>query len=200
MNLNYIHVSSLFGDPLSEEKMGELALALSKRAALCGRVSEINAIKNIQKRAESLAGLYLLSLFEGLPSGELKRTEQGRPFFAGAKDFDFNISHSEGLAVCVTDTGRVGADVERLRPIKDALGLAARYFSPSERELIEKSEDKSEAFLRAWTKSEAYAKYTGEGLANTLGTPDFSESIEFCEKTLFVNGEAYLVCICKKVN
>jgi 4'-phosphopantetheinyl transferase len=63
-------------------------------------------------------------------------TRQGKPSLAGLPENDrlhFNLAHSEDLAVfAVCRVCPVGVDVERLRTLKDAEGVAERFFSPRE--------------------------------------------------------------------
>ena len=60
---------------------------------------------------------------------------------------------------------RIGIDAENLdRPDLSNLDtLAVRWFSQNEQKIFCDSPSK-ETFLRIWTRKEAYAKYTGEGL------------------------------------
>jgi 4'-phosphopantetheinyl transferase len=101
----------------------------------------------------------------------LDTDEWGRPRLApgswGAGELDFNVSHSEALAViAVTQAGPVGIDVEVPRPLPDARALAARFFSPRERRALQPMEGEAlmRAFLSCWTRKEALLKSTGVGL------------------------------------
>lgn len=87
----------------------------------------------------------------------------------------FNLSHSAGWAMfALAWDCEVGIDLEsttRLKRDVDGLaGLAARVLSASEltiwQALPETARDA--AFLRAWTRKEAYAKATGQGLLEEL--------------------------------
>jgi 4'-phosphopantetheinyl transferase len=87
----------------------------------------------------------------------------------------FNLSHSAGWAMFALAWDReVGIDLEsatRLKRDVDGLaGLAARVLSAPElaiwQALPETARDA--AFLRAWTRKEAYAKATGRGLLEEL--------------------------------
>ncbi len=61
----------------------------------------------------------------------------------------------------------MGIDLEYLTDKKDLLGLAKRFFTNKEYEIISSlAKDKqNEAFYRAWTRKEAYLKATGEGIS-----------------------------------
>lgn len=89
----------------------------------------------------------------------------GKPYLDGGPSF--NLSHSRSWAlVGVAPHGRVGVDVEDLRPLSDLDGLAASTLHPHELEEIRSLslEDRQRCFFRAWTRKEALSKATGAGL------------------------------------
>jgi 4'-phosphopantetheinyl transferase len=95
---------------------------------------------------------------------------RGKPALATA-ELHFNLAHSDGLAVIgLTRSGRIGVDVERVRPMNDFRQMADEFFSPGEREAIAAMppEDRQLAFFACWTRKEAYLKATGDGLAAPL--------------------------------
>jgi phosphopantetheinyl transferase len=101
----------------------------------------------------------------GGPMPSAARTASGKPYFPGDPLF-FSLSHTDGLAVCAVSSAPVGADAERIRPRRP--GLAARVFAPDERDWLAAQTDADEALLALWTRKEAWAKYTGTGLAGDL--------------------------------
>jgi 4'-phosphopantetheinyl transferase len=83
----------------------------------------------------------------------------------------FNVTHSHGLALYAVSTrSPVGVDVEHVRPLSNYLGLAERYFSPHEVEVLYCLPDhhRAEAFFHAWTRKEAFLKARGVGLSYGL--------------------------------
>jgi len=83
----------------------------------------------------------------------------------------FNVTHSHGLALyAVSRRSPVGVDVEHVRPLSNYLGLAERYFSPHEVEVLYCLPDhhRAEAFFHAWTRKEAFLKARGVGLSYGL--------------------------------
>jgi 4'-phosphopantetheinyl transferase len=102
----------------------------------------------------------------------------GRPACApsfGLDDFDFNLSHTEGLvALVVARDVRVGIDVEnRDKPVR--LSVAQNYFSVVEIEELDAlpADLRPERFLRLWTLKEAWLKARGTGLAGGLASVTF---------------------------
>lgn len=89
-----------------------------------------------------------------------------------AQRIDFSLSHSSHVALVgvVVGGGRIGVDVEVGPPPKDWLDIARRWFA--EQEIAElahlTASQKGDAFLRFWTRKEAYLKATGQGLTGDL--------------------------------
>jgi 4'-phosphopantetheinyl transferase len=89
----------------------------------------------------------------------------------------FNLAHSGGLALlAVTRVAEVGVDVERVRTLKDAEGIADRFFSKRESAGLKAlaAEQQPEAFFNLWTRKEAWLKATGEGIAESLSAVEVS--------------------------
>lgn len=83
----------------------------------------------------------------------------------------FNMSHTKGLtlmAFCLD--AEIGVDVEKLRVIDDCEQLAAMNFSSAESIALQAQpeSERNAAFLRCWTRKEAYIKARGEGLSLPL--------------------------------
>jgi 4'-phosphopantetheinyl transferase len=79
----------------------------------------------------------------------------------------FNLSHSQGVALCAVARGRsVGIDVEAVRPLDELDGLLSRVCTPAERTAVRglDPDERPRAFLRIWTRKEAYVKMIGHGL------------------------------------
>lgn len=128
----------------------------------------------------SLASLRLLGklLYPLTASPVLKRDKNGRPYLIDLDKIDFNISHTESLAicaVCVSENSdiapKVGIDVEDIY-IKDPTALVDRFFSEGEKQYFYASDNKKQTFTEIWTKKEAYIKYIGTGLATPLTSFD----------------------------
>jgi len=116
----------------------------------------------------SILGRYLN---QDAASLEFSYGPQGKPALVSDGIHDrlyFNVSHSHEIALyAISGNRQVGVDVEYLRAEQDVDGIAQRYFYPNECKVIHSlsAEKKREAFFRAWTVKEAYAKATGEGLS-----------------------------------
>jgi 4'-phosphopantetheinyl transferase len=95
------------------------------------------------------------------------RSAYGKPSLSiqtGGEHFRFNASGSAGMAVTAIrrDTD-VGVDIESVRPLPDALALAATVLTARERaDLAALPQD---TFLEYWTRKEAIVKSLGCGVS-----------------------------------
>jgi 4'-phosphopantetheinyl transferase len=83
----------------------------------------------------------------------------------------FNLSHSHQIGLLALCLDRdIGVDIEHIRPERDAVQIAQRFFSTYEvTTLLAVPDDlQEEAFFNCWTRKEAYIKARGEGLAMPL--------------------------------
>ena len=91
----------------------------------------------------------------------------------------FNVSHSHGLAlVALTLGGRLGVDLEKIRPELEWQKLAERYFSAAEcRDLQARARARRRrAFFTCWTRKEAFVKALGAGVS--YGLKEFDVSVD----------------------
>ena len=120
----------------------------------------------------------LLGQYLGIEPGALRFSygPNGKPALAdGRSDLRFNLAHSGALSVCALARGSdLGVDLERLRPIRDAEGVARSAFSPREVARFESLPEpvRLRAFYEAWTRKEAFLKALGHGLARPLDSFD----------------------------
>jgi 4'-phosphopantetheinyl transferase len=128
----------------------------------------INKYRRWQDSQAALLGQLLL--LEGLQEAggrpvrldKLRRDDYGRPYLDGA--IDFNISHSAGGAVCVlTAQGRVGIDLERVKPT--GLPDFQAWFTRKEWAAVTAANEPLREFYRLWTAKESVLKADGRGLS-----------------------------------
>ncbi len=90
----------------------------------------------------------------------------GKPRLADG-EVSFNLSHCDDrMMLAIRKSGDVGIDVERVRPVADAAQIASNFFPPDQAELIRSAPEpeRSQLFLRHWTRHEACGKYLGRGM------------------------------------
>jgi 4'-phosphopantetheinyl transferase len=117
---------------------------------------------------------------------------QGKPVLPGEPELHFNVAHSGGFALfAVRGRGEVGVDLERVRPFENDMGLAERYFSPREVEVLRTlgPERRIEAFFHTWARKEAVLKANGHGLALGLEGVEVNVLSDEPARLLRVNGE-----------
>lgn len=104
----------------------------------------------------------------GIPPGavQLERLPGGKPVVANAPDLHVNLAHSDTLAVVAVSTlSPVGVDVERLRPVGEALIATACTPGESDRLRGRAPAEREREFLQLWTAKEAFLKACGRGLS-----------------------------------
>jgi 4'-phosphopantetheinyl transferase len=117
----------------------------------------------------------------------LESMEAGKPFLAGREDVHFNLSHCEDRGVLAVANRPVGVDLERVREVAEADAIAARLFGDSEVDALRAfpSSERSEAFLRCWTRKEAFVKGKGVGLLTPLRS--FEVSLDPAPETMLLS-------------
>lgn len=108
---------------------------------------------------------------------QFRYENKGKPFLAEEGGLDFNVSHTNGLALMGFVRSRsIGVDVEKIRPDTEVGKLAERFFSDGERRDLRllRGDELRAAFFRVWTRKEAYIKATGDGLSLPLDQFDVS--------------------------
>jgi 4'-phosphopantetheinyl transferase len=109
----------------------------------------------------------LLSTFTGRDPRAIRfdAGARGKPFVAGGPYF--SLSHGDAIAlVAVTTGGPVGVDVERIRPDVKLDAVARTLLTAPDAARIDAlpPERRERAWFQAWTRLEAVAKASGEGL------------------------------------
>ena len=105
----------------------------------------------------------------------------GKPYLTSHPALEISLSHAGHMALCAISEQEVGADIQDHRPLSEErmMQLARRFYAPEEQALLETagaaassppgapapSNAQKELFFRIWAAKEAYAKYTGKGLA-----------------------------------
>jgi len=82
-------------------------------------------------------------------------TDSGKPYFPDCPGVQFSLSHTSGAVLVGVSETPIGVDIERFRAVPRRL---AERFGTGEQE----------TFFQEWTRQEAWAKRTGEGLSALL--------------------------------
>ena len=188
-------------EALSPVELGELSALLD--AAEHARAARFHFERDRRHYVASRGLLrYLLGVALTRPAAGLvfEYGAHGKPAISAAflqgRTLCFNLSHSAGWAMFALAWDReVGIDLEsatRLkRDVNGLSGLAARVLSARELAIWEALPDaaaRDAAFLRAWTRKEAYAKATGKGLFDELGSVEVALDAASPKSSLTING------------
>jgi 4'-phosphopantetheinyl transferase len=151
-------------------------------------------------RAEFIVARALLRLLLGECLGmearcvPFSQTSRGKPRLADSVEAPlcFNVSHSHGMALfALTGRCEVGVDVERVRPFSDEMGLADRFFTPTESAALRALDAprRLETFFRLWTRKEAYLKAHGLGLSFGLERVEVSHAEDDPAHVVHIDGD-----------
>jgi 4'-phosphopantetheinyl transferase len=105
--------------------------------------------------------------------------EFGKPSLADTNSLQFNISHSQNVALfAFTKKFNIGVDVEFVNPNTKIKEIAASFFSTNEIKNLLALPEKQQTlgFFYCWTRKEAFIKAVGEGLSFPLNK--FEVSLE----------------------
>ena len=137
------------------------------------RRERVDAYKHAASRCQSVAAFMLL--MDGLRDLDInpdwdnigyQTGENGKPYFESMPEIHFNLSHTDGRAMCVISSIEVGCDIENIREGKEK--LASRFFAKEEKEKVKDAL----SFTKIWTMKESYIKQIGLGLAKPLNEFD----------------------------
>ncbi|HUO57681.1 MAG TPA: 4'-phosphopantetheinyl transferase superfamily protein [bacterium] len=128
----------------------------------------------------------LLAGHMGMEMGEIEldQQEKGKPFVRNGA-LKFNLSHTEGLVACSLGREEVGVDLEKTGSLNqlDWRLLSRRFFSAKEQDYLvgQPTHRRALTFLSIFTRKEARAKLSGEGLR--LSLPDFTVPLPPMERS-----------------
>ena len=95
--------------------------------------------------------------------------KHGKPYLGDGPSF--NQSHSgERIMIAMSNEGRLGVDIEKVRTVRLMAELAEKHFARDEVTLLRATpaRDRQAMFFRLWTHKEAFTKALGVGLTIPL--------------------------------
>ena len=131
---------------------------------------ELSGVSPSQRRGASHTALrQVLATYLGQDPEriEISRGEGGKPRLAAATGLEFNLSHSAEVAlVAINGACRVGVDVEKVEPRREAIALAERALEPDDVAAVREAapDQRSFVFHQCWARHEARLKCLGIGI------------------------------------
>lgn len=187
-NLSFEEVSD-FLPLISDDRRDKISVMKDDKAKVMSLMTE----KLILEQASTILSLPINQL-------KVKKTEKGKPYLDGVKDFYFSVSHSDDIIVFCASNKPVGIDVEH--KTGRYMDIARRFFTTDEYECLSSSTDKEREFLTLWTKKESYIKMIGEGLYCPLNSFDVTGDLkaaftsrEYTSK----DGIRFIISTCEKL-
>ena len=166
----------------SSDESHELARSLSPL-----EIERANRFGTPALRARWIAGRATLRSLLGAVLGTdpaavpLRRGIRGRPEVGAEHALDFNVSHTDDVALIGIATGlppaaRIGVDIEREDRKVNADGLARKFMTERERAGMAPLDEEARRrhFLQLWTCKEAMSKATGDALSAPFRDIDVS--------------------------
>lgn len=158
-------------------------------------------IDGVKSEKDKLLSLLAGVLLERIKSEYDKETDEicvnknGKPFFKKG-DIFFNISHSGTKVCCAVCDCQIGCDIQKIGEYKEK--IVKRFFLPTEREYIESSEDKKDAFYRLWTLKESLIKNLGGKITDKVCPISIENGdIKVPDKTFFESEiKGYKIACC----
>ncbi|NLX26042.1 MAG: 4'-phosphopantetheinyl transferase superfamily protein [Lentisphaerae bacterium] len=160
------------GVALDEDLDGWMEAALpyvtdQERAHAERFVHLIDGVRHLVGRA--LVRKTLKTVVRPYEVGDFLSTQYGRPY-SDQTDIDFSISHSGAWVwAAFSRKGQIGIDIEKVRKLRDLLGMAKMFHPQEIAEIQAVPENERPAyFYRCWVRKEALLKANGEGLSKPL--------------------------------
>lgn len=104
---------------------------------------------------------------------DIQQQEKGKPYIKHNQAIHFNLSHTKNIALFGISTCEpIGIDIEYIKPDRDIISIAKRFFNTDEFKWLQQFETKTQidSFYQLWCYKEACLKGTGSGLQGDLSS------------------------------
>lgn len=167
-------------DESRREKATRIKQSKAKACSLGAGLLLQLAVQNGLKQEKSLESLDIhsnltrytvreaLAQIESPISLEFSYGKSGKPYLK-KYPIHFNLSHSGEYVICTVSEQEIGVDIQEHREGNMEV-IAKRYFAPSEIQALEACpiQERTKVFFDMWAAKEAYGKYTGGGITESL--------------------------------
>lgn len=117
----------------------------------------------------------------------IKKDKNGKPF-AEKEGVFLSLSHTGKMTLCAVSNERIGADAEKVRPVKSKEKILARFIGEKKDKISDRD------FLKKWTQFESRVKFFGE----SIFLCPRARSEKTVTKTFEVEG--HIVSVCARKN
>jgi len=145
---------------------------------------------------------------------DIMKNEKGKPFAYKngliIQGVYFSISHSGNYALCALSDRLIGADIEKLKPVKKY--VSEKFCTEKEAVYLDGAQNEAEytkRFFALWTLKESYLKALGTGFSGGLKSVEFDISHSFdsvkssnSQYDFSINGtvNGYTISICERLD
>jgi len=164
-------------DPATLSRLTQLLSPAEQQRA---QQTSIPAVRNTYITAHAVMRL-ILGRHMHLPpqSIEFVDNRDGKPTLAHDIPLNFNLSHTHAYTLLgLSSLCQIGIDIEIIKPTRDVLAIAKRFFADSEYHWLANlaTQQRYERFFQLWCHKEAYLKALGLGLQGGLSSFSLSRN------------------------
>lgn len=154
-------------------------------------------INNYRKKYENIQGREktdaLICRIMGKSCLPISRDDNGKPYINVEGTF-ISVSHSNDTFALLVAKENVGIDIQYRRNL-NFKRIADRYFSRKEKFFVQKHGE--EGFFTLWTRKEAFAKYTGEGMKQIMTKEQVKGRSDIVFKDMKLEEDLFCSICCK---
>lgn len=165
LNATVIHVFKIRLDPdMTDFTASDLALL---DASEYQRAVKLKITRHQQQFIQTHIGLRKILMRYTRRNPVIQKTPAGKPFLRDFPALEFNLSHTENMALCAVNLQTpIGIDIEYIAKNKkiNYWSIAKRFFSTQENLVLSLSQQPEIDFLMLWTRKESYLKAMGTGI------------------------------------
>lgn len=141
--------------------------------------------------------------YAGCPAlclGPIEQGPWGKPFFSGAPQLQFSLTHSGRWWLCAFSAAPLGLDLQAHHSYLSPAKLSQRFFHPAEDAFLSRT-----GYLRffdLWCAKESWVKFTGRGFFDdpstfSVASPSGSFPVqEGAQLRLLPFSPGYSLCLC----
>jgi len=160
------------GTTHDQDKLNAYSAVLSAEELARAEKLRIENQRNMYITSHAAMRMILAEHLQTKPTTvDIKQQEKGKPFIKHTAPLHFSLSHTRDIALFALSTEQpVGLDIEQIKPAKDIMGIARRFYGSDEFNWLNNLDEQEQltAFYQTWCYKEAILKGTGQGIQGGL--------------------------------